>query len=102
MSRSRASQAARKGCGSRISTRLRAGCRRCAGRGGRRLLAVLGRRLPEQRARRLLEDPAPGASPLALLGEVSDHLAHARGGDLDAVLAADGAEAVVVLRELER
>ena len=46
---------------------------------------VSPRRLPQQRAGRLLEDPPPGARLLALGGEVLHDLAHARGGDLDAV-----------------
>src|SRR4051794_37888234 len=65
-------------------------------------LSVFGCGLAQKRARRLLQDPPPGARALALLGEVADDLAHARGRDLDPVLRADGAQAVVVLRELER
>ena len=60
------------------------------------------RRLAQQGAGGLLEDPAPGAGLLALGGEVADDLAHARGGDLDAVAAADLADLVVVLGELQR
>src|SRR2546423_5116508 len=59
-------------------------------------------RLTQQRTRRLLEDLAPGADLLLLRREVPDDLANARGGDLDAVALADLAEAVVVLRQLER
>src|SRR3954452_24944222 len=65
-------------------------------------LSVLGCGLAQKRARRLLQDPPPGARALALLGEVADDLAHARSGDLDPVLGADGAQPVVVLRELQR
>ena len=57
--------------------------------------------LTQQRAGRLLEDPAPGARLLLLGGEVADDLAHARGGDLDAVAPADVAQLVVVLGQLD-
>src|SRR5437588_6481667 len=61
---------------------------------------VLG--LPEEGARRLLEDAAPGPGPLLLALEVADHLAHPRGRDLDPMLRAYRAEAVVILGQLER
>ena len=58
-------------------------------RRGVRAVVVLGGRLAQQRAGRLLEDPAPGPRLLLLAREVLDDLAHARGGDLDAVAAED-------------
>src|SRR4051812_35835338 len=69
---------------------------------GRVARSGVGSRLAQQRTGRLLEDLAPGADLLLLGREVRDDLAHAGGGDLDAVALADLAEVVVVLRELER
>ena len=57
--------------------------------------------LTQQRAGRLLQDPPPGAGLLALGGEVAHDLAHARGRDLDPVPAADLADLVVVLGQLQ-
>src|SRR5690348_7158837 len=66
-----------------------------------RYLVARGSGLPQQGARRLLEDLAPRPGLVLLGGEVLDDLAHARGRDLDPVALADLAKAVVVLGELE-
>src|ERR1044072_79022 len=62
----------------------------------------VARALAEQRAGGLLEDPAAGAGLLPLGAIVLHHLAHGRGGDLDAVARADLAVLVVALRQLPR
>ena len=62
-------------------------------------LGVLG--LAQQRAGRLLQDSPPGAGLLALGGEVAHHLPDPRRGDVDAVTAADLAQLVVVLGQLQ-